>query len=115
MHGVDAGGAEAGVVVLGPVQRTRPTSLSFHVPVECERVRRQPKGAGPRPNDRSAEHLRKIVVLVLDGIALKRSWSCTTCIGGGCPLCPILGTIGETPGSRGVAEACPPLPSSPLT
>ena len=35
-------------------------------------------------------------------------------MGGGCPPC-ILGTIGETPGSRGVADACPPLPSSPLT
>ena len=63
MHGVDAGRAEAGVVVLRPVQGARPTSLSFDVPVEGERVRRQPEGAG-RPDDRSAEHLRQVVVLV---------------------------------------------------
>ena len=64
MHGVDAGRAEAGVVVLRPVQGPRPTSLSFDVPVEGERVRRQPEGAG-RPDDRSAEHLRQVVMIQL--------------------------------------------------
>ena len=64
MNGVNTGGAKAGVVVLRPVQGTRPTSLSFHVPVEGERVRRQPEGAG-RPDDRSAEHLRQVVVFEL--------------------------------------------------
>ena len=67
MNGVNSGRAEAGVVVLRPVQRTRPTSLSFHVPVEGERVRRQPEGAG-RPDDRSAEHLRQVVVFELHRI-----------------------------------------------
>ena len=64
MNGVNTGRAEAGVVVLRPVQCTRPTSLSFHVPVEGERVRWQPEGAG-RPDDRSAEHLRQVVMIQL--------------------------------------------------
>ena len=64
MHSGNAGRPEAGVVVLRPVQRTGPASFPFHVPVEGERVRWETEGTG-RPNDRSAKHLR-YVVLVLD-------------------------------------------------
>ena len=109
MHGGNAGRTEAGVVVLRPVQRTRPPALSFHVPVEGEWVGRQTKVAR-RPNHRSSKHLWNVVLFI--GERTVSRWF--TCMGGGCPPC-ILGTIGETPGSRGVADACPPLPSSPLT
>ena len=63
MHGGNAGRPEAGVVVLRPVQRTGPASFPFHVPVEGERVGRQTEVAG-RPNDRSAKHLRNVVLVL---------------------------------------------------
>ena len=38
MYGGDTGRSEAGVVVLRSVQRSRSTTLPFHVPVQGERV-----------------------------------------------------------------------------
>ena len=120
MHGGDPGGTEAGVVILGTVQRSRSTSFPFDIPVERERVRGHTKGAG-RPNHRSAKHLRQDQLVLAHFQSLQFGFNCSvllksssTCMGGGWPPWT-LGTTGETPGSRGVADACPPLPSSPLT
>ena len=59
MHGGDPGGSEAGVVVLRPVQRSRSTTLPFHVPVQGERVRWHPE-RGRGADDGSPEHLKLI-------------------------------------------------------